>query len=258
MPLKEASRELTAFRTPMGLFQYRVLPMGIKTASAVFCRFLDSIVGDLHWTVALTYIDDVLLFTATEREHVRALDELLTRLDAANLTLSAAKTKIAAKSVQFLGHVIDAQGARPDPAKVREIQAIGLSQTSQQLQTALGSFGYYRRFIRGYAQRTHCLREKVGAKWTYGSDGQAVWTATESAAFFSIRNCLADAPILVHPDWDCPFEVHTDASRDGLGAVLVQRQDGKEVAISYASRALTQAEKPFAVWELEALASSAH
>ena len=57
VPLTETSRELTAFRTPMGLFRYRVLPMGIKTASAVFCHFLDSIVGDLHWSVALTYRD---------------------------------------------------------------------------------------------------------------------------------------------------------------------------------------------------------
>jgi hypothetical protein len=78
----------------------------------------------------------------------------------------------------------------------------------------------------------------------------ALWTAEEEAQFFTIRDCLTQAPILAHPDWNLPFEVHTDASREGLGAVLVQRQDGKEVAIGYASRALTGAEKPSAVWEL--------
>jgi hypothetical protein len=81
-----------------------------------------------------------------------------------------------------------------------------------------------------------------------------MWTAEEEAQFFTIRDCLTQVPILPHPDWSLPFEVHTDSSDEGLGAVLVQRQEGKEVAIGYASRALTGAEKPFAVWELEGLA----
>jgi hypothetical protein len=80
-----------------------------------------------------------------------------------------------------------------------------------------------------------------------------MWTAEEEAQFLTIRDCLTQAPILAHPDWSLPFEVHTEASREGLGAVLVQRQGGQEVAIGYASRARTGAEKPFAVWELEGL-----
>jgi hypothetical protein len=74
-----------------------------------------------------------------------------------------------------------------------------------------------------------------------------LWTKEEERQFYEIRDCLTQAPILAHPDWDLPFEVHTDASLEGLGAVLVQRQDGKEVAIGYASRVLAPAEKPFAV-----------
>jgi hypothetical protein len=74
-----------------------------------------------------------------------------------------------------------------------------------------------------------------------------LWTKEEERQFYEIRDCLTQAPILAHPDWDLPFEVHTDASLEGLGAVLVQRQDGKEVAIGYASRVLAPAEKPCAV-----------
>jgi hypothetical protein len=156
--------------------------------------------------------------------------------------------------VQFLGHILDGNGASPDPNKVKEIEAIALPQDAKALTTAMGSFGYYRRFIRGYAKRTHLLREKAAKHWTTNADGTAMWTAEEETQFYTICDCLTQAPILSHPDWSLPFEVHTDASREGLGAVLVQRQGGQKVAIGYASRALTAAEKPFAVWELEGLA----
>jgi hypothetical protein len=184
---------------------------------------------------------------------VRALDELLMFLDKANLTLTSSKTSIGTTSVQFVGHILDGNGASPDPDKVREIEAISLPQDAKALTTAMGSFGYYRRFIRGYAMRTnllreyyrrfirgyvkstHLLREKAAAPWTSNADGTAMWTAEEEAQFFTIRDCLTQASILAHPDWSLPFEVHTEASREGLGAVLVQRQGGQEVAIGYAS-----------------------
>jgi exonuclease III len=219
----------------------------------VFCRFLDSIVSDLHWTVPLTFIDDILIFTKIGDEHVRAPDELLMFLDKVNLTLKSSKTSIGTTSVQPVGHILDGNGASPDPDKVREIEAISLPQDAKALTTAMGSLWYYRSFIRGYAKRTHLLREKATAPWISNADGTAMWTAEEEAQFLTIRNCLTQAPILAHPDWSLPFEVHTEASREGLGAVLVQRQGGQEVAIGYASRARTGAEKPFAVWELEGL-----
>jgi len=180
VPLDTAPRELTALRTPLGLFPYTRLAMGLKTASAVFCHFLDSIVGDLHWTVALTYIDDILIFTKMEEEHVRALDELLLRLDNANLTLKSSKTSIGTTSVQFLGHILDGNGASPDPAKVKAI-VLPHAQDSKALGTALGSFGYYRRFIRGYAKRTHLLREKSARPWTTTKAGTVAWTTEEEA-----------------------------------------------------------------------------
>ena len=95
----------------------------------------------------LTYIDDILIFPKTEEEHVRALAPA--GLDAANLTLKSSKTSIGTTSVQFLGHILDGNGASPDPDKVREIEAIVPPQDSKALGTALGSFRYYRRFIRG-------------------------------------------------------------------------------------------------------------
>lgn len=254
VPLDKESKQLTGFRTPIGLFQYTRMPMGLKTASAVFCRFLDSIVGDLRWSVALTYIDDVLIYTKNENDHLQALETLFKRLQQANLTLKASKTSLATTSVAFLGNIVDKDGHHPDPAKVKAITAIELPQTAKKLQSTLGNFGYYRKFIKNYATKTHPLREKMASKWRKDKDGKAIWTDAERNAFFSIRDILSTEPVLAHPNWSLPFEVHTDASQEGLGAVLVQRINGREHAIMYASRAVTAIEQPFAIWELEALA----
>ena len=256
VPLDEESKQLTAFRTPLGLFQYTRMPMGLKTASAVFCRFLDGIVGNLRWQTALTYIDDVLVYSATAKEHLDALEILFARLDAANLTLKAAKTQLVRPEIEFLGHVVDQNGVRPSVEKIKAIEAIQLPSNPKELRTALGSFGYYRRFIKDYAKITHPLREKMNvARWPLDASGAAIWSVAERAAFFRIRDCLKTAPILAHPEWTQPFQLHTDASLQGLGAMLTQKQDGKDVAIAYVSRALTKAEQVFAIWELEALAA---
>ena len=120
----------------------------------------------------------------------------------------------------------------------------------------MGSFGYYRRFIKDYAKLTHPLREKLNmVKWPCDASGAAIWSTAERNAFFGIHDCLQRSPILAHPDWTQPFQLHTDASHEGLGAMLTQKQNGKDVAIAFASRALTRPEQAFAVWEIEALAA---
>jgi hypothetical protein len=104
VPLTARSRELTAFRTPDGLFHYKRVPMGLKSASAVFCRFLDRVIGDLKWSHVLTYIDDLLIHTPTFDKHIRVLNQLLGKLDAAHLTLGAKKCYFILPEVRFLGH----------------------------------------------------------------------------------------------------------------------------------------------------------
>ena len=93
----------------------------------------------------------------------------------------------------------------------------------------------------------------MNSRWIT-ENGKAVWTEPEKRAFFTLRNALTSDAILKHPEWDTPFEIHTDASHKGLGAVLCQRVDGKERVIAYASRAISKTEAPYSTWELECLA----
>jgi hypothetical protein len=241
VPLNERSRELTAFRTPDGLFMYKRLPMGLKTASAVFCRFIDRILGDLKWDSVLAYIDDLLVATPTFEKHLTVLEAVFARLDAANITLGASKCNIAQPRVHFLGHVVSAQGILPNPAKIKAIEALTIPNDKAGLDTALGIMGYYRKFIFNYAAIAEPLRLKANAgphTWRKGADGTVPWTEKEAAAFIALRSALTGDSILKHPNWDHPFELHTDASHQGLGAVLCQRIDGKEQVIEYASRAI--------------------
>jgi hypothetical protein len=135
--------------------------MGLKSASAVFCRFLDRIKGDLKWSHVLAYIDDLLIHTPTFDKHIQVLSQLLGRLDAAHLTLRAKKCSFVLLEVRFLGHVVDATGIRPDPAKVLAVEALQLPNSSENLQHVLGLLGYYRKFILNYSSVAEPLRKKL-------------------------------------------------------------------------------------------------
>ena len=252
VPLTAASRELTAFRTQAGLYQYRRMPMGLKTASATFCRFIDNIVGEMKWESVLVYIDDLLIATETEEQHLAVLSDLFARLAKSNLTLGAKKCFLGRKSVQFLGHVVSESGLSPDPSKVKAIEALKLPQSAKEMATAIGIMGYYRKFVLDYSTVEAPLREMRNT--THRWKGEVVYTLREKQAFEKLRDALKTNPILAHPDWSVPFELQTDASHQGLGAVLCQRIDGKEHVIAYASRAVSKTEKPWNTWELEALA----
>jgi hypothetical protein len=158
--------------------------------------------------------------------------------------------------VRFLGRVVDATGIRPDPAKVLAVEALQLPNSSENLQHVLGLLGYYRKFILNYSSVAEPLRKKLAGpphSW-HKVDGTVPWTDKEKEAFYKLRDALKGSAILHHPNWEHPFELHTDASHHGLGAVLCKRVDGKHQLIAYASRSVSRQEAPYLKWELEALA----
>jgi hypothetical protein len=114
VPLDEESKAYTAFQTPDGLMQYRRMPMGLKTASAVFCRYVDRMLGSMKWTSVLAYVDDLLIFGKTFHEHLNCIDQLLGRLAKYNMTLGAKKCTFFASSVAFLGLHFGVEGAVVD------------------------------------------------------------------------------------------------------------------------------------------------
>ena len=259
VPLSTQSRELTAFATPDGLYEYLRMPMGLATASGVFSKFIDEVFKGLKWHCILTYIDDVLIYTSTFEKHMTALDAVFNRLDEHGLTLGAKKCHFCTSSVRFLGHVVSLDGIHPDPSKIAAIDRLSLDDVIDKkgLRALMGIFGYYRKFCKAYSTvatpLTSCLKDAYRLPRTPGS--LAInWTPQQRTAFTELKRMLTSDTMLAHPDWTKPFTIDTDACGHGLGAVLSQLVDGKEQVVAYASRSLADNEKKYTIWELETLA----
>jgi hypothetical protein len=150
--------------------------------------------------------------------------------------------------VSFLGHIISAEGISPNPKKVEAVRGIKPPTTVTEVKSFLGMAGYYRKFIKKFSTIAEPITEltKLGVEFHWSDECQK--------AFDHLKKALTTSPILAHPDFSKPFEIHTDASGVGIGAVLTQHQEGKERAIWYASRKLTTAESKWSTREVEALA----
>ncbi|XP_074097695.1 uncharacterized protein LOC141526561 [Cotesia typhae] len=249
IPLEANSKAITAFTIPgRGLFQFRVMPFGLHSAPATFQRVMYEVIGADLEPYVVVYLDDIIIISETLEQDMKILREVMKRLHAANLKINREKSHFLKSSTVYLGHVIDGQGIRTDPEKVKAITEIAPPRNLKELRQFLGMISWYRRFIPNCADRTKPLTSLLQKrkKWK--------WEVTEQTAFEELKKCLKTAPILAAPDFSKSFSVQTDASDVGIGAVLTQEQDGDEKVIAYASRSLNKAEKNYTVTEKECLA----
>jgi len=235
----------TAFRTPMGSFEFLVLPYGVQNAPAAFSRMMDQVLPAARFRAFTSvYIDDLLIFSKTLEEHVEHLRVVLDLLRRNKLYVKGSKSVVGAQEVEFLGFLITPDGVRADPAKVDAIRGLRSPATPKEVRSALGMFGYFRHFIKGYASLAAVLETLVK------KDAEFVWSADHQAAFDALKVALSTAPVLRVYNQALPITVQTDACDAGLGAVLLQ--DGHPVA--YASRKLHVHERAYSVQEKEGLA----
>ena len=256
IPMDEKSKDLTSFSTPDGTFRYNRMPFGLINGPAVFHRFIDNVMSGLKWSVCMVYMDDVLVYSKTFAEHLAALDSVFARVDDNGLRFKAKKCYVGVHEVKFLGHVVCRDGIKPDPDKTKAIREMPIPADAAEMRSALGLFGYYRKFCCGFSTTARPLNDAVlkGSRLPKGPDGRVKWSEDQLNAFESLRSVLIAEPVLAHPDWDRPFVVHTDWCKSGIGAVLSQEVDGVERVVCYASRALKDHEQKYAAYEGECLA----
>ena len=242
-------REKTAFCTPEGLFEFRVMPFGLCNAPATFQRLMDAVLAGLQWSACLVYIDDLVIPGKTFTEHLNHLRQVFERLREAGLKLKSSKCNLCLLKVGFLGHVVSADGVQTDPQKTERVASWPTPSSKREVQQFLGLANYYRRFVKDFAvvaKPLHRLTEKTA---------RFEWTEDAQAAFEELRRRLVTAPVLAFPDYSRPFVLDTDASETGVGAVLSQVQDdGSERVIAYGSRVLTRPERRYCVTRKELLA----
>lgn len=251
LPLNKRSMKYTAFRTQDGLYHFTCMPFGLNLAPHEWAKAVDMCIGSLRHECAQTYFDDILCHSKTFEDHLQHLHKVFVRVEEYGFVLKPSKCEFCRDQFTYLGHLVSKDGVTADPTKVKAVAAILASDidTVKKLDAFLGLTGYLRRYVDNYqklAKPLYDLRQ-LGGQFT-GLDEAGV------EAFETLKTKLVTPPILAHPDFTQPFEVHTDASKRGLGATLVQHQAGKERVIAYASRALRQYEKRYFPYKLECAA----
>ncbi len=252
-------REKTAFTTPLGLFEFERMPFGLCNAPATFQRLMQRCLSGQLSDYALVYLDDIILYSPDFTSHLQHLDKVLERLGQHGLRLRLDKCKLLQPEVKFLGHVVDSTGVRPDPDKISAVLDWPVPTTIKQVRAFLGLAGYYRRFVRGFAGVARPLNQLLtGIPASRKSEAQKVnWSPECQTSFAELKTALTQAPVLAYADYSLPFIVYTDASNQGLGAVLAQVQEGRERVIAYASCSLHPTEQNdanYSSFKLELLA----
>lgn len=260
--MAEEDREKTAFCVGSypgsnvgNLFECNRMPFGLTNAPATFQRLMESQLGDLPF--CQVYLDDIIIFSSTFEQQLERLEQTFQRLKSCGLKLKPSKCNLFRKRVRYLGHIISEDGVETDSQKIQCIQDWPLPTTVQELRRMLGFFGYYRRYIKGYSTIAKPLHDLMhGHENTSRSNKKTEITLTGDAkeAFLKLKQKLSEPPVLGYADYSLPFELHTDASLSGLGAVLYQTQNGKQRVIAYASRGLKPSETRYPAHKLEFLA----
>jgi Reverse transcriptase (RNA-dependent DNA polymerase). len=241
--LKEEHKCKTAFSTPDGHFEYQRMPFGLRNAPATFQRMMDQALRGLIGTVCFVYLDDVVIYGQNEKEHNDKLRKFLQRMRELGLKLQPDKCEYLKPELQYLGHVITAEGVKPNPDKCKAVQNFPTPKNVKNIKEFLGIAGYYRRFIRDFSKIAKPLNRLLvkGTPFVFGYD--------QEKAFHELKRKLCEEPILRYPDYSKEFILTTDASNEAIGAVLSQGPVGKDLPVSYASRTLNSAERNYSTSE---------
>ena len=224
IPLSQASKEKSTFTTPFGLYEFQVMPFGLHNAPATFQRTMNEVLEGCDG-FAGCYIDDLVVYRKSWEQHLQHLREVLGRLKAANLTVKMKKCQFGQREVHYLGHVIGNGRVRPDPQKLQAVVEYPCPVTKKDVRAFLGLVGYYRRFIPSFASVAAPLTDLTRKK----QPEKVVWSAECADAFQALKETLLHHPILSVVDPTKNFLLQTDALKQGLGAVLSQRDpEGQE------------------------------
>ena len=226
MKLDYESSLLTTMNTPIGRYRWLKLPFGIKSAPEMYQRAMDEMLEGIDHALAI--MDDILIAGRDTAHHDSVLEKVLDRARSYNLKLNFEKVKVLKQQVQYVGHIISAEGLKPDPEKVRAMKDMPPPETKEDVCRFLGSIQYLAKFLPMLAEVETPLRELTK------KDVLFHWDKPQADAFQKLKNMCCKAPVLAYYDVRKEVTIQCDASKSAVGAVLLQ--EGRPIA--YASRKL--------------------
>ncbi|KAJ9553357.1 hypothetical protein OSB04_017402 [Centaurea solstitialis] len=241
MRVKEEDIEKMAFRTRYGHYEFVVMPFGLTNAPAAFMDLMNLVCRPMLDRSVIVFIDDILVYSKTKDNHEAHLREVLETLKKEKLYAKFSKCDFWLREVQFLGHVVNEKGILVDPTKISAITHWEVPKTPTEIRSFLGFAGYYRRFIPNYSRISLPLTQLTRKTAAFS------WGSKQQAAFEELKRRMCEAPVLTLPDGLDDFLVYCDASHQGLGAILMQR----DKVIAYASRQLKVHEMNYPTHDLE-------
>ena len=226
--LSESAKPKTAFViSNIGKYQFNRVPFGLAQAPAYFMKLINIVLG--HLDFAMGYLDDIIIFSKTEEEHLEHLEEIFDRLRKAGLKLKIQKCDFFKKHIQYLGHLISDEGIQPLPEKLESIRKMSVPTNPKEVKQFLGLVGYYRKFIPRFADISRILTQLTR------KDAEFKWTQQHQECFHMLKDYLETAPILRYPDPTANYILYTDASNYAYAGVLTQHIDGTDHPVAYVS-----------------------
>ena len=244
VPMDDESKQYTAFTLgSMGLYKCECMPFGLCNALPTFQRLMLNCLGELNLTFCLIYLDDVIIFSRTEEEHLERMRVVFDRLREHDLKLKISKCEVFQMEINYLAHHVSKEGVLPSKKNLEAIARCSPPDTYTKVKSFVGLVGHYRRFIKGFANIAAPLYDLTSGENKDKKSEHLDLLPEAREAFDRLKAACLQAPILAFPDFGKPFLLETDASGKGLGAVLLQRQsDGRYHPIAYASRIMTEME----------------
>jgi hypothetical protein len=247
LKIREQDIPKIAFTTRYGLYEYTVMSFGLTNTLAYFMTMMNKVFMEYLDKFIVVFMDDILIYSKDDKEHEQHLRLIMEKLREHKLYAKFSKCKFWLNKVGFLGHIVSAEGVAVDPSKVASVPKWESPKNAGDIWSFLGLAGYYQRFIENFSKIAKPMTELLKKEKKFD------WTDACEASFQELKQRLVTAPVLCLLDIQKDFQVSCDASRQGLGSVLMQ--DGR--VVSYASRQLKNLEKNYPAHDLE-LASVVH
>jgi len=247
--MTERAKHCSAFCTRRGLFQWTRMPFGLTNAPSTFCRLMENIFHDLLYNICICYLDDINVYAATPEQLIDHLNKVFTRLRDHGLKAKPSKCIFFKSPIEFLGHLVSADGIEPQPDKVEKIENWPVPRCLREVRAFAGLASYYRRFIKHFATLAEPLTSLM-----QGKSKPFVWTDEAQEAFEKLKQALFDIVTLAYPIPELPCIMDTDASDVAVGAVLSQKIDGVEKPIAFYSAVLNRTQRNYCATRREMLA----